>query len=338
MTTATLASAHHQFEAALPAIRQSARYALRRRRRDRDDLLAEVIACAWKAWRGLVGSRPQSRPRRRDRDRRLGRPPRPQGAADRQSRRRPRRHGHLPPPRPGARLLPGRLLRFRHGRHRPDPGTAAWREWLVADRRVTPADEACFRLDFEAWLATPARAAPQDGRVAGPGAWDPRGRPARGGHAGGRQPGPLLARAELAGIPGRDGGGGRSRPPSLIPATARHASTSACEGDCGMARGPQKRADPSTRSPTRRRSAARGAARLPVSRRAGRTPCSGGGAPSARRGPALNPGSCGDLPALRSETVLRAYRRAARRADNSRIRHPHREHARRSRAVRRRHP
>ena len=54
MTTATLASVHRRFEAALPVIRQSARYALRRRRHDRDDLLAEVIACAWKAWRGLV--------------------------------------------------------------------------------------------------------------------------------------------------------------------------------------------------------------------------------------------------------------------------------------------
>jgi hypothetical protein len=54
MTTAALASAHRQFEAALPAIGQSARCAPRRRRRDRDDLLAEVLACAWKAWHGLV--------------------------------------------------------------------------------------------------------------------------------------------------------------------------------------------------------------------------------------------------------------------------------------------
>ena len=54
MTTATVAAAHQQFVAALPAIRQAARYALRHRRRDRDDLFAEIIACAWKAWRGLV--------------------------------------------------------------------------------------------------------------------------------------------------------------------------------------------------------------------------------------------------------------------------------------------
>ena len=54
MTAAALASAHLHFEAALPAIRRSARYIFRRRRRDRDDLLAEAIACVWKAWRGLV--------------------------------------------------------------------------------------------------------------------------------------------------------------------------------------------------------------------------------------------------------------------------------------------
>jgi hypothetical protein len=33
-----------------------------------------------------------------------------------------------------------------------------WREWLAEDNRVTPADEAAFRVDFEDWLAgLPAR-------------------------------------------------------------------------------------------------------------------------------------------------------------------------------------
>src|SRR5438045_4054384 len=50
LSMATLASAHHQFEAALPAIHRSARYLLRHRRRDRDELLAELTACCWKAW------------------------------------------------------------------------------------------------------------------------------------------------------------------------------------------------------------------------------------------------------------------------------------------------
>ena len=115
MTTAALASAHQQFEAALPAIRQIRPLrppppATRPRRSPRRGhrLCLEGLARPG-------GSRPESRRRRRDRDRRLGRPPRPQGAADRQSQRRSRRHGHLPPPRPGALLLPGRLLRFRTG-------------------------------------------------------------------------------------------------------------------------------------------------------------------------------------------------------------------------------
>ena len=54
MTTATLAPVHRQFEDALPAIRRAARYAVRRRRHDREDLFAEIIACSWKAWRGLA--------------------------------------------------------------------------------------------------------------------------------------------------------------------------------------------------------------------------------------------------------------------------------------------
>src|SRR5262249_39656131 len=52
MTAAALASAHAQFLAALPTIRQSARFLLRRRHRD--ELLDEAVACAWRAWRGLV--------------------------------------------------------------------------------------------------------------------------------------------------------------------------------------------------------------------------------------------------------------------------------------------
>ena len=29
----------------------------------------------------------------------------------------------------------------------------AWKEWTVQNNRVTPADEAAFRLDFQAWMA-----------------------------------------------------------------------------------------------------------------------------------------------------------------------------------------
>ena len=54
LTPTTLAAAHRQFESALPVLEKNVRYLLRRRWRDRDDLLAEAYACAWKAWRGLV--------------------------------------------------------------------------------------------------------------------------------------------------------------------------------------------------------------------------------------------------------------------------------------------
>src|SRR5438105_4697120 len=46
---------HRQFEAALPAILATARFAFRRRRpQDRDEAVAEAQAAAWSAWTGLV--------------------------------------------------------------------------------------------------------------------------------------------------------------------------------------------------------------------------------------------------------------------------------------------
>ena len=39
-----------------------------------------------------------------------------------------------------------------------DSTRGSWREWLAEDSRVGPADLACFRVDFEAWLGgLPAR-------------------------------------------------------------------------------------------------------------------------------------------------------------------------------------
>jgi hypothetical protein len=157
MTTPTLAAAHQQFVAALPVIRQAARYALRHRRRDREDLFAEVIACAWKAWRGLAdrGRNPVAvgvtaiaawAARHALKGRRIGNRSGGRGAMDIFHRR--------------ARLLGAfRVISCDSGPATPSGAEpAAWREWLVADRRVSPADEACFRLDFAAWLARlPAR-------------------------------------------------------------------------------------------------------------------------------------------------------------------------------------
>src|SRR5258708_5171099 len=55
LSGASSTPAHRQFEAALPAILATARFAFRRRRpQDRDEAVAEVRAAAWSAWHGLV--------------------------------------------------------------------------------------------------------------------------------------------------------------------------------------------------------------------------------------------------------------------------------------------
>jgi hypothetical protein len=152
MTTAALAAAHQQFEAALPAIRQSARYALRRRRRDRDDLLAEVIACAWKAWRGLVvrGRNPVVvgvtaiaawAARHALKGRRIGNRHGGRHKMDVLHRRARRRGGY-------------QVVSYDSGpAARHDFGPAVWMEWIATDRHMGPADAAAFRLDLASWLA-----------------------------------------------------------------------------------------------------------------------------------------------------------------------------------------
>ena len=46
-----------------------------------------------------------------------------------------------------------RQPRLRHDVDAGDSTAGSWREWLAEDNKVTPADEAAFRLDFEGWLA-----------------------------------------------------------------------------------------------------------------------------------------------------------------------------------------
>ena len=151
LSSATLASAHRNFESALPAIHQYFRYSLRRRRHDRDDLLAEAVACAWKAWRGLVqrGRDPIAvgvsgiaawAMRHALKGRRIGNRGGGRHAMDIYHRR--------------AQKLGG----FRVVSYDSSPDTrdgsvpAAWKEWLSADHRTSPADAAAFRVDFSAWL------------------------------------------------------------------------------------------------------------------------------------------------------------------------------------------
>src|SRR5205085_7914246 len=46
----------------------------------------------------------------------------------------------------------------RHSSTENEAEPDSWRAWLAENNKVTPADEACFRLDFAAWLdGLPAR-------------------------------------------------------------------------------------------------------------------------------------------------------------------------------------
>jgi hypothetical protein len=153
LSLTTLASAHQQFEAALPAIESSGRYLLRHRRHDRDDLLAELTACAWKAWRGLLerGKDPLAvgisgiigwAARHTLKGRRVGNRSRGgRGCMDVLNRR--------------AQKVAG----FRVISYDAVPGTGTWsdsptwQEWLTADYRADPAEAGAFNVDFRSWLA-----------------------------------------------------------------------------------------------------------------------------------------------------------------------------------------
>jgi DNA-directed RNA polymerase specialized sigma24 family protein len=151
LSMTTLASTHRHFEAALPAIHQSARYLLRHRRRDRDDLIAELTACCWKAWLGLLerGKDPLAvglngiigwAARHTLKGRRIGNSNVGRGAMDIFNRR-AQKAGSF------------RVISYNYG---PATETGSksevWREWLVADRRASPGDSAAFRIDFSSWL------------------------------------------------------------------------------------------------------------------------------------------------------------------------------------------
>jgi DNA-directed RNA polymerase specialized sigma24 family protein len=142
-----------QFVDALPAIQRSVRFLFRHRRRDRDDLLAEVTACAWKAWRGLSAR---------------GRDPLAVGVTGigawaarhaLKGRRIANRGGGGRHAMDVFHRRAQRRDRFRIVSYDSSPvhssrvGTAGWNDWMLADHRANPADQAIFNLDFSAWLA-----------------------------------------------------------------------------------------------------------------------------------------------------------------------------------------
>jgi hypothetical protein len=148
----SLTSAQQQFTAALPRMDQVFRSRFRRwPPRDRAEAIATARAVAWVSWCGLV---------------RRGRNPLEVGAAGiayhathRVRAGRPFGYGK---PGPHADVMSHRTQR-EHGfelvlldqveRDWQGMDSDEWRDVLAADHRTTPADAACFDLDFRAWLA-----------------------------------------------------------------------------------------------------------------------------------------------------------------------------------------
>ncbi len=160
MSALSLVAAQAQFTATLSAVEDAVKFAFRRRLRPQEyeEALAEARAAAWSAWHGLLkrGKDPVEvgvhgiaknairyvKNRRRIGNRNCG-----QGAMDVFHPTAQARCGFtLVSLDTGTGSFPGERTR------------GAWREWLAEDNRVTPADEACFHVDFEDWLAgLPAR-------------------------------------------------------------------------------------------------------------------------------------------------------------------------------------
>ena len=154
MSALSLSIAQEQFTATLSAVEDAVKFAFRRRLRHQEyeEALAEAKAAAWSAWHGLVerGKDPVEvgvhgiaanairwvRARRKVGNTNCGR-----GAMDVYH--------------PRAQAACGFTLVSLDSDHvdAGDSTAGSWREWLSEDNKVTPADEAAFRLDFEGWLA-----------------------------------------------------------------------------------------------------------------------------------------------------------------------------------------
>jgi len=155
MSTASLSTAQESFTVHLHAVEKAARFAFRRLRpQEREEALAEARAAAWQAWHGLVkrGKDPVE----------VG----VHGIANNAIRtaRRSGRNGNWTSGRRTTNVRPAKSRAVR-GFHVisldggvPERTGGSWKEWVAADNRTNPADEAAFRIDFAAWLnGLPAR-------------------------------------------------------------------------------------------------------------------------------------------------------------------------------------
>lgn len=153
LTGASLTSVQQQFEAALPSMDNVIRHYFRNwPARRRADALADARAALWAAWHSLV---------RRGKDplqvgitgiaarcclyassgRKLGNANRGRACLDIFDRRARRRLGI-------------EIISIEEPTGiESASGSEGWRGWLAGNNRVTPADEAAFRVDFARWLA-----------------------------------------------------------------------------------------------------------------------------------------------------------------------------------------
>ena len=200
MSAASLIAAQQEFTVHLPAVENAARWAFGRsrrlRRQDYEEVLAEVCAAAWSAWVGLLprGKDPVQvgvhgiannavryvRNGRRVANRSGGR-----GAMDVY-------HPEAQKDR-GYRVINPDSLDETVGGSLP----GVWTNYC------TPADEACFRVDYAAVARHPVTQEAADRRAADRGAWDPRGGAGDRRDAGRDQPDEVLVARELAVVPGR---------------------------------------------------------------------------------------------------------------------------------------
>src|SRR4051812_164884 len=154
MSALSLVAAQEQFTATLSAVEDAVHYAFHKRLRPQEyrEALAEARAAAWHAWHGLIrrgkdplevgGHGVANNAIRYVRNRRqLGCGTSGRGAMDIYHPTAQRKDGF-------------RLVSLDAGEDggAEDSMPGAWREWLAEDNRVSPADEACFRVDFAAWL------------------------------------------------------------------------------------------------------------------------------------------------------------------------------------------
>jgi hypothetical protein len=157
MSAATLSAAQQEFVTHLPAVESATRWTfrhrLRLRRQDFEEALAETRAAAWSAWVGLLsrGKDPvevgvhgiaSHAVRYVKKGRRVGN----QNGGGRSA---------MDVHNRKARAAGGYTIGSLDSNGQPaGEAVGGWQEWIVGDNRCTPADEAVFRLDFAAWLAS----------------------------------------------------------------------------------------------------------------------------------------------------------------------------------------